>query len=281
MISSLESLTGDLKRRRTLQGRYGRRIEQSWVGRRVTKMISTLKEMVREQKHVGKERQITLDILEGRRPQAGVTLSTAFVVEEEVPDQEYVLDQRQLTLDILEGRRPQAGVTLSTAFVVEEEVPDQEYVLNQRQLTLGILEGRYVVQNGKKLSRQHIQHELANFTTKRLRLEEREMVAQGERDGHAGRERWSRWEREMVVRGEREMVARGERYDLGCRREIWVVGERLWVVGERYGLSERDDLWSRAERDMTLVAQRDMTLVAPDRYDVGCAGEMTVVGYLT
>ncbi|KAF9027749.1 hypothetical protein BDZ89DRAFT_1134037 [Hymenopellis radicata] len=144
MISSNDNLTGDLKRRRTLQGRYGRHIEQSWVGRRVTKMISTLKEIVREQKHVAKERQLTLDILEGRRPQAGVTLSTAFVVEEEVPDQEYVLNQRQLTLDILEGRRPQvAGVTLSTAqCVVEEEVRDEEYILNQRQLTLDILEGK-------------------------------------------------------------------------------------------------------------------------------------------
>ncbi|KAF9032837.1 hypothetical protein BDZ89DRAFT_568841 [Hymenopellis radicata] len=104
------------------------------------------------------------------------------------------------------------------------------------------------------------------------------MVARGERDGRAGRERWSCGERERWSRGERDMTwLVGERYglserDMGCRREIWVVGERLWVVGERYGLSERDDLWSRAERDMTLVAQRDMTLVAPDRYDVGCAG---------
>ncbi|KAF9027758.1 hypothetical protein BDZ89DRAFT_1113319 [Hymenopellis radicata] len=142
MVSSTESLTGDLKRPRTLQGRYGRHIEQSWVGRRVTKMISTLKETVRKQEHVAKERQITLDILEGRRPQAGVTLSTALVVEEEVRDEEHVARERQLTLDILEGRRPQAGVTLSTAIVVEEEVRDEEHVARERQLTLDILEGR-------------------------------------------------------------------------------------------------------------------------------------------
>ncbi|KAF9043478.1 hypothetical protein BDZ89DRAFT_1128199 [Hymenopellis radicata] len=153
MIPSTDNLTADLKRRRTLQGRYARHVEQSWVGRRATKMISTLEETVREQEHVAKERQITLDILEGRRPQpAGATLSTAFVVEEEVRDPEHVAKERQITLDILEGRRPQAGVTLSTAFVVEEEVPDQEYVLNQRQLTLDILEGRRPQAAGVTLS---------------------------------------------------------------------------------------------------------------------------------
>ncbi|KAF9015945.1 hypothetical protein BDZ89DRAFT_418535 [Hymenopellis radicata] len=68
MISSTDNPTVDLKRRRTLQGRYGRHVEQSWVGRRATKMISTLEEEVRDQEHVAKERQITLDILEGRRP---------------------------------------------------------------------------------------------------------------------------------------------------------------------------------------------------------------------
>ncbi|KAF9032844.1 hypothetical protein BDZ89DRAFT_1111419 [Hymenopellis radicata] len=79
---------------------------------------------------------------------------------------------------------------------------------------------------------QHRRRELANFTTKRLRLEERDMVMRGERGGRAGREvvargeRWSRGEREMVVRGERD----------GCmRRERWLHAERdmTWVVGER------------------------------------------------
>ncbi|KAF9034440.1 hypothetical protein BDZ89DRAFT_513680 [Hymenopellis radicata] len=109
MISTMNSLTADVKRRRTLQGRYGRHVEQSWVGRRATQTIRTLEETVQEQEHIPKERQITLDILKGRRPQAGlINLTERFVVREKEMFRDEQTDFRnwQETLEILEGRRP-------------------------------------------------------------------------------------------------------------------------------------------------------------------------------
>ncbi|KAF9034484.1 hypothetical protein BDZ89DRAFT_1062570 [Hymenopellis radicata] len=111
MILTTDNLTADLKRRPTLQGRYGRHVEQSWVGRRATKIIRTLEdsETVRDQEYVSNQRQLTLDILEGRRPQAGlIKLTEHFVVHEKEVLRDEQTDSRnwQETLEILEGRRP-------------------------------------------------------------------------------------------------------------------------------------------------------------------------------
>ncbi len=104
--ASLTAAQSYLKRRSTLQGRHGRHVEQSWVSRRAARITRTPEESVLDQEYVAAvmERDIALEILQGRRPDPALICREQFVARES-DDLTDDLNNWQRTLDILEGKR--------------------------------------------------------------------------------------------------------------------------------------------------------------------------------
>ncbi|KAF8873749.1 hypothetical protein CPB85DRAFT_576785 [Mucidula mucida] len=78
MLTTTNTTTTELERRRTLQGRHGRQAEATHIIHSLEKLPLSEEIAQRYQEYVCHHRQLTLDILEGRRPQA-----TPFIVHEQ------------------------------------------------------------------------------------------------------------------------------------------------------------------------------------------------------
>ncbi|KAF8887219.1 hypothetical protein CPB85DRAFT_1258361 [Mucidula mucida] len=133
MLSTTNNTTTELKRRRTLQGRHGRPSEQTWIERRATDIIHSLEKIPlseeiaqRHEEHVCHQRQLTLDILEGRRPQA-----TPFIVHGQKTLKFHTYEELFRALDNLEREYP------------EEVTRDEQTDSRKWSQALAILEGRH------------------------------------------------------------------------------------------------------------------------------------------
>ncbi|KAF8887206.1 hypothetical protein CPB85DRAFT_1441772 [Mucidula mucida] len=128
MLTTTNTTTTELQRRRTLQGRHGRKTEQKWIGRRATHIIHSLEKLrlseeiaQRHEEYVSHHRQLTLAILEGRQPQ--------FIVVDE-RDCEDIWDQ------IMRGRHTLECEPANTE-VTRDEQTDSRHLSE----SLAILEG--------------------------------------------------------------------------------------------------------------------------------------------
>ncbi len=133
MLWTANNTTTELKRRRTLQGRHGRQAEQKWIGRRAGDIIHSLEKIPlseeitqRHEEHVCHHRQLTLDILEGRRPQA-----TPFIVHVQKTLKFHTYEELFRALDNLEREYP------------EEVTRDEQTDSRKWSEALAILEGRH------------------------------------------------------------------------------------------------------------------------------------------
>ncbi|KAF8895819.1 hypothetical protein CPB85DRAFT_1329309, partial [Mucidula mucida] len=134
MHTSTNTTSIELKRRRTLQGRHGRQAEQKWIGRRASDIIHSLEKLPlsediaqRQEEYVCHHRQLTLDILEGRRPQA-----TPLIVHKQQTLKFHTYEELWRALDNLERGYPEMGATR------DEQTDSREW-----SEALAILEGRH------------------------------------------------------------------------------------------------------------------------------------------
>ncbi len=149
--------TTELTRGRTLQGRYGRKTEQKWIGRRATHIIHSLEKLPlseeiaqRHEEYVSHHRQLTLAILEGRQPQF-------FVVDEQVCEEiwDHIMRGHHAFPAITEVTRDEQTDSRhwSESLAILEGSDKEHFIVRENGVTrddlrnwsqaLALLEGRY------------------------------------------------------------------------------------------------------------------------------------------